>query len=129
MIISGRHYLPKDIDTNLERWRPLLELHLPVEHDGGGDDDEVRAPNVLFTGEMAEERNGLKEYENIFLFDIFFINKNRCKNRTHDLLIVSQVLHKTTVCMYNCIHLYLNSFSQTHFVCKNSVKLSLVQRV
>ena len=65
-----------DKDTNLERWRPLLELHLPVEHDGGGDDDEVRAPNVFFTGEMAEERNRLMEKENFFEFEYFVKNIN-----------------------------------------------------
>ena len=43
----------------LEGGTPLLDLHLPVEHHGGGDDDEVRAPHALLAGEVREEGDGL----------------------------------------------------------------------
>ena len=43
----------------LEGGTPLLDLHLPVEHDGGGDDDQVGAPHALLAGEVCEQGDGL----------------------------------------------------------------------
>ena len=32
------------VGQQLEGWAPLFELHLPVEHDRGGDNHKVRSP-------------------------------------------------------------------------------------
>lgn len=42
------------IGENLDTWEKLLELHLPVEDDRGGDDDEVLAPDALVARKMSE---------------------------------------------------------------------------
>ena len=64
---TSRRHVPKPFPqpaapdcTYLEGGTPLLDLHLPVEHDGGGYDDEVRAPHTLLAGEVGEQGDGLE---------------------------------------------------------------------
>ena len=35
-----------EVGENLDGWTPLLELHLPVQHDAGRYDDQVRPPHA-----------------------------------------------------------------------------------
>ena len=49
----------------LECGAPLLDFHLPVEHDGGGDDDEVRPPDALLAGEVRQQGDGLQDDNSI----------------------------------------------------------------
>ena len=53
------------ICKHLECGAPLLDLHLPVEHDGCGDDDEVRAPDALLAGEVRQQGDGLQDANSI----------------------------------------------------------------
>jgi hypothetical protein len=43
----------------LEAGAPLLDLHLPVEHDRGGHHNEVGAPVGAVHGQVGEEGDGL----------------------------------------------------------------------
>ncbi len=43
-------FLRPIIGEDLESRTPLLELHLPVEHDTGGDHYKVRPPDAVFAG-------------------------------------------------------------------------------
>lgn len=38
------------VAKDLKTWQELLELHLPVQEDTGGHDDQVRPPNTTITG-------------------------------------------------------------------------------
>ena len=41
------------VRKDLEGWTPLLELHLPVQHDAGGYDNEVRAPHTMLASQVG----------------------------------------------------------------------------
>jgi hypothetical protein len=47
------------IRKDLEAWEKLLEFHLPIQDDGGRDDDEVLAPDATIACQVAEQRDGL----------------------------------------------------------------------
>ena len=53
------------IDKYLEGGAPLFDFHLPVEHDGCGDDDEVRPPDALLAGEVRQQGDGLQDDNSI----------------------------------------------------------------
>lgn len=53
------------VGENFETWCPFLELHLPVEHDTGRDNNEMRSPDALFTRKMSDQSNGLDCFPNI----------------------------------------------------------------
>ena len=44
---------------DLEAGTPLLDLHLPVEHDRGGDHNKVRTPIGPVHGQVGHEGDGL----------------------------------------------------------------------
>ena len=50
------------VREDFEARRPFLELHLPVEHDTGGHDDEMRSPDSLLTSQMCNECNCLNGF-------------------------------------------------------------------
>ena len=59
-MVVGSNLSQRFEDNHLEGRRPLLELHLPVEHDRRGYNDEVRTPSVLLAGQVEEQRYCLK---------------------------------------------------------------------
>lgn len=42
------------VGEDLETRRPLLELHLPIEHNTGRDDNEMGAPYALLTRQVCD---------------------------------------------------------------------------
>ena len=51
--------LSPEVGKYLKGRTPLLELHLPVKHDGGGHDDEVGAPVVQLARQVRQQRDRL----------------------------------------------------------------------
>jgi len=43
------------IGEDFERWAPLLQFHLPVQHHARRHDDQMRAPDALLTCEVREQ--------------------------------------------------------------------------
>ncbi len=41
------------VREDLEAGAPLLEFHLPVEHDAGRDDDQMRSPDFMLASKMG----------------------------------------------------------------------------
>ena len=74
------------ICKHLECGAPLLDLHLPVEHDGCGDDDEVRPPDALLAGEVRQQGDGLQDANSI-------AQTIRLTNRAIEVLILAKPGH------------------------------------
>ena len=53
--LLGRAVVREDFECRA----PLLEFHLPIQHHGRGNDDEVRAPVPVRARQMREKRNRL----------------------------------------------------------------------
>lgn len=50
------------VGQNLHAGQKLFELHLPVQNDRGGDDDEVRTPNTFVARKMTKKSDSLDRF-------------------------------------------------------------------
>ena len=54
--------LRAEVCQHLQTGTPALELHLPVNHDRCGDDNEVRTPNPSVASKRGQQRNRLNRF-------------------------------------------------------------------
>ena len=84
-----------EVGENLEGWTPLLELHLPVEHDTCGHDDQVRSPHALLTRQMCQQRDRLNRLAQTHLIckdAVEAVLVQRCQPVESDDLVFAQTV-------------------------------------
>ena len=90
-------FLRPEVGQDLQGRAPTLELHLPVDNDGGGHNDEVRTPDTSVTGQRGEQRdrlNGLSESHFISQYTVQSLIVQSYKPIETDDLVLAEVSSK-----------------------------------
>lgn len=108
-------FLRAIVSEDLESRAPFLELHFPVEHDGGRDNNQMWPPVTLLTSEMGQERYGLNGFTETHL-----ISKNTWKVKIIKTIVVIAVIIITLIVMATEVaYLLMTNFFQLQILIKS----------